>query len=312
MKKQFALYVFAMAGLLILAANTLAQESSPDGVPVHMVVTVEARHGTTPPEVTREDVMVYEGRERDRVTAWVPAQGERAALEFFVLIDDGASVSLGSQLEDIRQFIIAQPATAKIGVAYMQNGTARVIQDLTSDHGQAAKALRLPMGNPGANASPYFALQDLIKRWPEGAPRREVLMVTDGVERFWGSSGQDPYVDAAITDAQRAGVIVCAIYSPGTGHDAHSYWRTYWGQIYLAQVADETGGESYYIGFSGAPVSFAPYLDTTAQRLAHQYLLTFLAKPEKKAGMRGVRLLTEVPNAELVAANQVYVPAAPQ
>src|ERR1039458_2050294 len=90
----------------------------------------------------------------------------------------------------------------------MQNGTAKVIQDLTSDHGQAAKALRLPMGNPGENASPYFALQDLIKRWPGGTVRREVLMVTDGVEWFWGSSGQDPYVDAAITDAQRAGVIM--------------------------------------------------------------------------------------------------------
>jgi hypothetical protein len=311
-KKQFALYVFAIAGLLILAANTLAQESSPPGVPVHMVVTVEARHGTTPPELTREDVMVYEGREHDRVTDWVPAQGEQAALEFFILIDDGTSVSLGSQLEDIRQFIIAQPATAKIGVAYMQNGTAKVIQDLNSDHDRAAKALRLPMGSPGANASPYFALQDLIKRWPEGTARREVLMVTDGVDRYWGSSGQDPYVDAAITDAQRAGVIVSAIYSPGAGHDAHSYWRTYWGQLYLSQVADETGGESYYIGFSGAPVSFAPYLDTTAQRLAHQYLLTFLTKPEKKAGMRRVRFQTEVPNAELVAASQVYVPAAPQ
>jgi hypothetical protein len=41
-------------------------------------------------------------------------------------------------------------------------------------------------------------------------------------------------------------------------------------------------------------------------------LLTFLAKPEKKAGMRRVRLQTEVPNAELVAASQVYVPVAPQ
>jgi hypothetical protein len=46
--------------------------------------------------------------------------------------------------------------------------------------------------------------------------------------------------------------------------------------------------------------------------LAHQYLLIFLTKPEKKAGMRRVRLQTEVPNAELVAASQVYVPAAPQ
>jgi hypothetical protein len=202
--------------------------------------------------------MVYEGRDRDQVTDWIPAQGERAALEFFILIDDGASVSLGSQLEDIRQFINAQPATTKVGIAYMQNGTAKIVQDLTSDHPQAAKALRLPFGNPGVNSSPYFALQDLIKRWPEGAARRQVLMVTDGTDHFWGSSGQSPYVESAIADAQRAGIMVYAIYSPGAGHDAHSYWRTYWGQIYLSQVTDETGGESYYIGFSGAPVSFAP------------------------------------------------------
>jgi hypothetical protein len=96
-----------------------------------------------------------------------------------------------------------------------------------------------------------------------------------------------------------------AIYSPGAGHGSHSYWRTYWGQIYLSQVADETGGEAYYIGFTGAPVSFVPYLDGITQRLAHQYHLGFLAKPEKKAGMRRVRLRTEVPNAELVAASQV-------
>jgi hypothetical protein len=310
-KRQSVLpHAFVIVLLTILYA--VGQEASPAGVPVHMVVTVEARHGTTPPEITREDVMVYEGHDRDRVTDWVPAQGERAALEFFILIDDATSVSLGSQLEDIRQFINAQPATTKIGVAYMQNGTAQILQNPTSDHAQVAKALRLPLGNLGANSGPYFSLQDLIKRWPESASRREVLMVTGGVDWFGESVGQDPYVDAAITDAQRAGIIVYAIYSPGAGHSAHSYWRTYWGQIYLSQVADETGGEAYYIGFSGAPVTFVPYLDGIAHGLPHQYLLGFLAKPEKKAGMRRVRLQTEVPNAELVAASQVYVPASPQ
>jgi hypothetical protein len=309
MTTRFVLYAFAVAGLLTQAGQTAAQQSSAAGVPVHLVVTVEARHGTNPPEITRDDVMVYEGGDRDKVEDWVAARGERAALEFFILIDDGSSVSLGSQLEDIRQFINAQPATTKIGIAYMQNGTARILQDLTADHSQAAKALRLPLGNPGVNSSPYFALQDLIKRWSEGAPRRQVLMVTDGIDRFWGSSGQSPYVDSAITDTQRAGIMVYAIYSPGTGHDAHSFWRTNWGQIYLSQLTDETGGESYYIGFTGAPVSFAPYLDDIGHRLTHQYLLTFLAKPEKKAGMRAVKVQTEVPNAELVAARQVYVRA---
>jgi hypothetical protein len=313
MKKcRIACAVLALVALSLVARLAVAQQTSTSGVPVHMVVTVEARHGSVPPEVGREDVMVYQGRDRDQVVSWVPLQGDQAALELFVLLDDSSNNSQGAQLEDLRQFINAQPATTKVGVAYMRDGTARVEQNLTTDHAQAAKALRLPLGDPGINASPYFALTDLIKRWPDSNVRREVLMITDGIDRYWGSSGQDPYVDAAVADAQRAGIIVFAIYTPGEGHDAHSYWRTNWGQNYLSQVADETGGESYSIGFYGPPVSISPYLDDLAHRLMRQYLLTFLAKPEKKAGLQRVRLQTEVPNAELVGASQVYVPAAPQ
>jgi hypothetical protein len=58
-------------------------------------------------------------------------------------------------------------------------------------------------------------------------------------------------------------------------------------------------------------VTFSPYLNDLSQRLTHQYLLSFLAKPEKKSGMQRVRLQTEVPNAELVGASHVYVPATP-
>jgi len=297
--------------LSLVARPAFAQQPSAAGPPVHMVVTVEARHGSVPPEISREDVMVYEGHDRDKVTDWVPLQGDQAALELFILLDDSSNTSLGSQLEDLRQFINAQPATSKIGVAYMQNGIARIAQNLTTDHAQAAKALRLPLGDPGINASPYFALSDLIKHWPESTARREVLMITDGIDRYWGSGLEDPYVDAAIADAQRAGIIVFAIYTPGQGHYAHSYWRTNWGQNYLAQVTDETGGESYAIGFYGPLVTMSPYLDDLGHRLTHQYLLTFLPKPENKAGMQRVRPQTEVPNAELVGASQVYVPAAP-
>ena len=310
--KKLSLLFFTLVTVFLMTLYAVGQEASSGGVPVHMLVTVEARHGTTPPEITPQDVMVYEGHDRDRVTDWVPAKGEHAALEFFILIDDGASLYLGSLLEDIRQFINAQPATTKIGIAYMQNGVAEVLQNPTTDHALAAKALRLPLGYIGADASPYFSLQDLIKRWPQSNVRREVFMVSDGVDWFGGSGAEDPYVDAAIADAQRAGVVVFDIYMPGQGHAAHSYWRYYWGQIYLSQVAEETGGEAYYIGFTGAPVTFAPYLEGVANRLNNQYFLGFVAKPEKKAGMRRVRLRTEVPNAELVAAPQVYVPAASQ
>jgi hypothetical protein len=314
MKQHSQLLAMLLAIVVLHASVTLiaAQESlSPAGAAVNLVVTVEARHGSNVPDVSRDDVMVYQGHDREKVTAWQPLQGDHAGLELFVLLDDSSNVSLGSQLEDIRQFIGAQPATTKVGVAYMQNGTAQVAQNLTSDHMLAAKALRLPLGNPGASASPYFSLGDLIKRWPEGNERREVLMITDGIDRYWGSGPDNAYVDSVIEQAQRAGVIVFAIYTPGEGHYGHSMWRMNWGQNYLSQVADETGGEAYYLGY-GAAVSFAPYLDDISHRLGRQYLLTFLAKPEKKGGMQRVKLQTEVPNAELVSADRVYVPATPQ
>jgi hypothetical protein len=298
--------VLSVASIAVVAQQT----PSSTGVPVRMLVTVEARHGSNPPAINREDVMVYEESDRMKVTDWVPAQGDHADLELFLLIDDSSSSSLGTQLEDIRQFIHAQPATAKIGLAYMQNGNAVIVQNLTSDHAQAAKALRLPLGITGANASPYFSLGDLIKRWPESAARREVLMISNGIDLSWGSNATDPYVESVIEQAQRAGIVAFALYTPGLGHVGHSFWRALWGQSNLSQVADRTGGESYYTDFRGAPVAFAPFLSDATQRLSRQYWLTFLAKPQTKPGLQRVKVTTEVPNAELVAADKVYVPAA--
>jgi hypothetical protein len=292
-------------------ASVYAQNTAPQGTPAHLLVTVEARHGSSVPEMDQRDVMVYEGRDRDQVTEWVPAQGDHAGLELIILLDDGSNERLGSQLEDVRQFIFAQPSSTLVGLAYMQDGTAKVVQNPTADHALVAKALRLPLGIGGVNASPYFSLTDLVKRWPAGSLRREVVMVSDGIDRYYGSRDlQDPYLDAAIDDATRAGIIVYGIYTPGAGHFGHSYWQNYWGQIYLSRLAEETGGESYYIGFTGAPVSFEPFLEDVGRHLDHQYWLTFLAKPQKKSGWQRIKVTTEVPNAELVSPHKVYVPAA--
>jgi hypothetical protein len=305
MKKNHLLRL-AVFALAVAGAGVQAQQSS--GVPVHMVVTVEARKGEEMPVINREDVMVYEGHNRDQVIDWVPAQGEHASLELMILLDDGSNTTLGTQLDDIRNFINSLPGTTKVGVAYMRNGAAQVVQNLTSDHALAARALRLPLGTGGVNASPYFALTDLVKRWPATTARRAVVMATDGIDRYYGVGDlEDPYLDEAIDTALRAGITVSAIYTPGIGHYGHSYWQTYWGQIYLSRLADETGGEAYYIGFTGPPVSFTPFLDDVGKRLAHQYLLTFLAKPPKKADWQRIRLMTEVPNADLVAPGKVWV-----
>src|SRR6266851_7871527 len=66
----------------------------------------------------------------------------------------------------------------------MNNNTLSIAQDLTNDHDKASKALRIPLGNPGANGSPYLSLMDLIKRWPDHGGRKEVLVISDGIDRF--------------------------------------------------------------------------------------------------------------------------------
>ena len=93
-----------------------AQTASQGDIPVQTIVTVEARHGANPPNVSRDDVMVFQGRNRDKVTDFVPLQGERADVELFILIDDGSGANLGSQLDEIRKFINAQPPTTRIGI----------------------------------------------------------------------------------------------------------------------------------------------------------------------------------------------------
>ncbi len=206
-KRYFALEVIlAMAVPTISNTPLVGQQVPSSGTPVRIVVTVEAHHGSNIAVINREDVLVYQGHDRDQVTEWLPLQGDHAGIDLFLLIDDASNTSLDSQLEDLRQFVSSQPPTTAIGIGYMRDGTVQVVQNPTTDHPQAAKSLRLPLGDPGASASPYFFVSDLIKRWPETSVRREILMISDGIDRYYGSGPSDPYLDTAIEQAQRAGI----------------------------------------------------------------------------------------------------------
>jgi hypothetical protein len=317
--------------LMGMASATLAvkaqEQASPTTVPVHMVVTVEPlrESDNTVGALSREDVKVSQGKNRLQVTDWIPARGDQAGLQLFILMDDTSDTSIGGQLDDLRAFINAQPATAWIGVGYMRNTAVNIVQNFTTDHAQAAKALRLPLGSTGASDSPYLSLISLLKGWPENKMRREVLMVTDGIDRLrnygpsagsgFGPRGMQswsamsPDLDSASSAAQQYGVIVHSIYCRGVGHLGRNYYDASSGQNGLAKLADETGGESFFLGVQN-PVSFKPYLDRLQMILGNQYFLAFLANPGKKAGLQRVKISTEVPKVEIVSADNVWVPAA--
>jgi hypothetical protein len=336
----------SLFGLLHMVAPAIKGQanSSPGTVPVHMVVMVEPLNDSenTVPALQREDVQVRQGKNRLQVTDWIAARGDQAGLQLFILIDDTSDTSLGSQLGDLRDFINGQLPTTWIGIGYMRNTAVNIVQNFTTDHAQAAKSLRLPLGSLGASDSPYLSLMSLLKGWPENKLRRSVIMVTDGVDRLRDYSspsgpmpadartpagsrrgvppGSDfvrdyrtmpiisPDVDSASRMAQRYGVIVNSIYTRGVGHAGRNYFELNNGQNAMAKLADETGGESFYLGLQN-PVSFKPYLDRLQLILNNQYFLAFRAIPGKKDGLQRVKISTEIPKVEIVSADNVWVPA---
>jgi hypothetical protein len=310
LQSKMRLGVVLALALLPFALCANAQNEPTSGtVPSRLVVTAVAHNGNQPPSLQAGDVQVYEKREQLQVTDWTPLQGPQGALQLFLVVDDAAQPTVfGTNMADIRNFILAQPATTAVGVAYMRNGTVDIMQNLTDDHAAAAKSVRLPLGNQGAFGSAYLSITDLVKRWPQSNVRREVVMFSDGIDELGGGWGvTNPYVEEAIDTAQKAGVIVFAIYTPGFGRYYRSYWQMTMGQTYLSQISDETGGAAYFLGLQ-APVSYTPYLDDINQRLNHQYLLVFAVPAPKKPQLVPIRLKTEVPGVELIAADKAWVP----
>jgi len=234
--------------------------------------------------------------------------------DLFILIDDAGSPRLGSNLEDLRTFINAQPPTTSVGVGYMRNATVQVVQNLTTNHAAASKSIRLPLGSAGAYGSPYLSVIDLMKGWPDTQNRREVIMVTDGIDRArggprWRGLSNNPDVDSAGQVAMKTGTVIHTIYSPGSGRLHRNYWEATNGQMAIAKLSDITGGESFFLGLQ-SPVSFKPYLDDLQKVLDNRYWLGFSAKPGTKPGLQYVRLSTEVAGVEFSAPDAVWVPAA--
>jgi len=82
-KRYFALEVIlAMAVPTISDIPLVGPQVPSSGTPVRIVVTVEAHHGSNIAVINREDVLVYQGHDRDQVTEWLPLQGNHGSTFF--------------------------------------------------------------------------------------------------------------------------------------------------------------------------------------------------------------------------------------
>ena len=292
---------------ILLTHVTQAQETASSKVPVTTVVTVLGPSYTAPPVISKSDVIVRNGQQREDVSGWVPAQGDKASLELAIIIDDLSKID--TQLQDLRKFIQSQPNTAKVGIFYADNGAVQTASPFTADHQAAAQKLRLTTGLGASPVSIYITLMDFMSRWqPATGTRREIFVVADGIDRFRGDPAS-PDVPSTIEQAQRRGIMIHTIYAQAVDRVSRNLFRSNYGQSNLAQMADETGGESFFQGLN-TPISFAPFLDQLDMVLHNQYFLTFTtARSTKKKGeLRSFRLSTEQHNVEIAAPRRIFVP----
>jgi hypothetical protein len=309
-----------VAAALLFGGFSFAGQDPPKGakssagpsastVPITTVVTVLGPDFAAPPDLTEHDVTVYSGSTREDVVSFVPARGPKAGLQLAILIDDDASpTGLGPHFQEIKGFIEAQAPTTEVGLFYAYAGTVRLAADFSSDHQAVAAKLRLPLGRfAGASPSVYLSLQDLAKRWPASDKRREVLMIASGIDRLHPDP-QSPYVDEAIRQVQKSGVVVHTIYTGGFRLAEAAVLQQYAWQN-LTQTAGDSGGQKFFQGFE-TPVNFQPIFHDLNAALGNQYLLTFnVPRSSGKNGERlPIKIRTEQRNIHLSYAPQVFVP----
>ncbi|MGH9772738.1 MAG: hypothetical protein ACRD4Q_13750 [Candidatus Acidiferrales bacterium] len=299
----------AFAILLFGTLPAEAQGQTTSKVPITTTVTVLGPKFTTPPPIAKDDISVYSGKTRWDVLDWSPAQGEKAGLQMAIVIDNSASqTAVGTQLNDLASFVRLQSKTTAVGIFYAVNGTVQTASNFSTNHEAVAKTLRLPFGlRAGASPSVYLSLSELVKHWPATGARREILLISSGVDRL-DRGPQSPYVQSAVDNIQKAGIVVHTIYT-GTSLRFGTSLRGQYAQQNLDAITSGSGGEALFQGVT-APVSFSPYLKQLDMVLHNQYLLTFAApRSNKRAGeLREIRVRVEQRNVDIKYSKQVLVP----
>lgn len=297
----------AAAALMLLTACAFAQENS--GGQGQAIITLLPQGNAPSADSLAQKLTVKVDGKATQITGFRALEGERNPVELVLLIDESARSSFAREFQDISQFVQTLPPNVRMAVAYMQNGRAAFTAPFSTDHNTILRGLHIPPGIAGSNGSPYMCLSDLATHWPsqDSAARREVVMITDGVDEYNPRyDPDDPYVQASIHDAVRAHLIVYSIYWRDQGRFSRTMYANNDGQNLLQQVTDTTGGRNYWIGI-GNPVSFQPYLEDLTKRLRNQYELSFTAPLKGKAEIQNLKLKLSVPGTKVDAPQQVYV-----
>ncbi len=249
-------------------------------IPISIFTEEELKKEKLDEYVQAGRLSVFENREEQEILSVRSVSNQPLALA--VLIQDDLDSNVNLQLKDIKEFIKQLPDGSRVMVAYIRSGTLQIRQSFTRDLDVAADSIRIVVSSSSvAPRSPYDGLISALNRF-DGLPngRRAVLMVSDGLDFSNGflsaSPGMSTDLERSVLAAQRRGVAVYAIYNSATHTTGGDTRLVSFGQGSLNKLAEETGGESFFQGFSN-PVSFQPFFKRLDRALTRQFAITYLS-----------------------------------
>jgi len=291
---RFAGLLAAAAGglLLFTAAAPLALAQTPTLL-VLRAAPAKLKKGETanalPPLVQTDIAEVKIGGKVAPITNFEPVLKGPHTLQLMVLFDSEQMIGGNGQFDDIKKFFNSLPSNVEIGVGWMLQSRAKVVQPFTTDRTLAGKALisktREEAANPkNDNGNPYSCLRDLAAHWPDPDPGklRAVLMFTDGIIRSNGQSQagdqMNPDVEGASQLLQRSGVVPYPFFYMDIvpADPSRSEGGQLEGQQNYSQLVADTGGAGLYEGMF-SPGSFSPLLNRLYSTLQSEAIVTVTA-----------------------------------
>ena len=175
-------------------------------------------------------------------------------LDLAILIQDDLVSHVGNELDITRDFILSLPKESRVMVGYIRSGSLQVRQRFTSDLGEAARALRVPVSSTSASPfNPYVeVLEGLGSFDSEGRNPKAVLLISDGLDTSRGFDAASVLhsidLERAIKEAKRRKVTIYSFYAPSVGLTRRNRLAASYGQSSLNRLSDETGGKAFFEG----------------------------------------------------------------
>lgn len=289
--------VAAVATLGTLAPCVIAHTGQAGGREVTIPVTVHP-HGDRAREIADKlqpgDFSVRENNRRQQIIS--VKRPSEAPLVLAVLIQDDLISRVNTELSSIKEFIRGLPEGSRVMVGYLTVGDLRVAHEFTTDLARASDSVRVVVGSQSATPfNPYLGVVATLKRFDsQPAGRRVVLMISDGLDTSRGLRSASPSLsldlDRAIREAQRRAVAVSTFYAPSVGLTSFNRIAISYGQGSLNRLADETGGDAFFMGDTF--VSFSPYFRELNELIKRHWLITYRST-SSGSGFRKVEVTTE-------------------